>query len=61
MKRATFGEKHAGTRITLGKLGGLYRAAGRLEVGAEQWKLKYEACVYACDLVHYSNTAVKGG
>ncbi|CAM9421771.1 unnamed protein product [Laminaria digitata] len=31
MKRATFGEKHTGTRITLGKLGGLCRAAGRLE------------------------------
>lgn len=33
MKRATFGERHAGTHTTLGRLGGLCRAAGRLQVG----------------------------
>lgn len=33
MKRMTFGERHAGTHTTLGRLGGLCRAAGRLEVG----------------------------
>ncbi|CAM9388394.1 unnamed protein product, partial [Ectocarpus sp. 13 AM-2016] len=31
MKRDTFGERHAGTHTTLGRLGGLCRAAGRLE------------------------------
>ncbi|CAM9282487.1 unnamed protein product, partial [Ectocarpus sp. 4 AP-2014] len=31
MKRCTFGERHAGTHTTLGRLGGLCRAAGRLE------------------------------
>lgn len=34
MKRGTFGERHMGTHTTLGRLGGLCRAAGRLEVGA---------------------------
>lgn len=34
MKRATFGERHEGTHITLGRLGGLCRMAGRLEVGS---------------------------
>lgn len=39
MKRATFGERHAGTRLTLGRLGGLCRMAGRLEVrGCRQGK-----------------------
>lgn len=33
MKRGTFGERYAGTHTTLGRLGGLCRAAGRLEVG----------------------------
>lgn len=33
MKRLAFGERHAGTHTTLGRLGGLCRAAGRLEVG----------------------------
>lgn len=33
MKRLTFGERHAGTHTTVGRLGGLCRAAGRLEVG----------------------------
>lgn len=33
MKRATFGERHEGTHTTLGRLGGLCRMAGRLEVG----------------------------
>ena len=61
MKRATFGEKHAGTQITLGKLGGLYRAAGRLEVGTEQWGLKHETCVHTLDLDHYSYTGAMGG
>ncbi|CAM9364932.1 unnamed protein product, partial [Ectocarpus fasciculatus] len=31
MKRGTFGERHVGTHTTLGRLGGLCRAAGRLE------------------------------
>eukprot|EP00752_Nemacystus_decipiens_P004020 g3682.t2 len=31
MKRLTFGERHAGIHTTLGRLGGLCRAAGRLE------------------------------
>eukprot|EP00903_Cladosiphon_okamuranus_P006591 g6439.t1 len=31
MKRLTFGERHVGTHTTLGRLGGLCRAAGRLE------------------------------
>lgn len=32
MKMATLGERHEGTRTTLGKLGGLFREAGRLKV-----------------------------
>ncbi|CAM9242923.1 unnamed protein product [Scytosiphon promiscuus] len=35
MKRATFGNGHLGTHVTLGRLGGLCRAAGRLEDAKE--------------------------
>lgn len=43
MKTATFGERHPGTGVTLSKLGGLCREAGRLEVGERRVLVEYDS------------------